>query len=380
VANGAVVLFLAGDVMTGRGVDQILPCPSEPAMRERSVTDARTYVELAERVNGPIPKPVDCAWPWGDALRLLDEMAPDIRVINLETSVTTSDDYLPGKGIHYRMHPSNLPCLTVARIDVYALANNHVLDFGLRGLLETCDTLRQAGLRPAGAGRDEQLAWSAAVVNAGPARVLIWSVAMESSGTPPSWAATADRPGVAFLADSSPACAAALAERVRQVREPGDLVVVSVHWGSNWGYDIPRADVEFAHHLIDAGVDIVYGHSSHHPRPIEVYRNRLVLYGCGDLINDYEGIGGYQEYRDDLRLLYLASLDRRTGELLTLRMVPMQARQMRLWRADAADARWLHGLLNQISGGFGTHIDYEPDGTLFLTRAFRRPGPPGRVG
>ena len=86
-------IFLCGDVMTGRGIDQILPHPGDPALQESVVTDARTYVTLAERVNGPIPRPVPYAWPWGDALSVLDELEPDVRLINLETAVTTAQRF-----------------------------------------------------------------------------------------------------------------------------------------------------------------------------------------------------------------------------------------------------------------------------------------------
>src|SRR3954468_11062187 len=147
-------LFLCGDVMLGRGVDQILPHPGDPGLREGYFRDARTYVELAEAAHGPIAQPVDFSWPWGEALQTLDHIQPEVRVINLETAVTRSDEFAPGKAVHYRMHPGNLPCLTVARPDACALANNHVLDFGHRGLEETLDALSGAGLRPVGAGHD----------------------------------------------------------------------------------------------------------------------------------------------------------------------------------------------------------------------------------
>ena len=367
VNEGATVLFLGGDVMTGRGLDQILPCPSDPELREPSVEDARTYVELAEAAGGAVPRPVDVAWPWGDALRLLDEIAPDIRLINLETSVTRSDDYEPGKPVHYRMHPANVGCLAAVRPDACALANNHVLDFGDRGLRETLDTLGGAGLRPVGAGREMAEAWRPARLDVGHRRVLVWSVAMPSSGVPPHWSATEDRAGVAFLPDASDASAAAIAERIDRVREPGDLVVVSVHWGSNWGYDVPPEQVRFAHQLLDAGVDLLHGHSSHHPRPIEVYRDRLVLYGCGDLVDDYEGIGGYERYRPDLRLLYFAALAPDTGKLLSLRMVPMRMRRMRLEHASRSDGEWLCGMLDRISREFGSSVQRARDGSLERT-------------
>ena len=147
-------MFLCGDVMTGRGVDQILPHPGDPRLREDSIGGALGYVALAEAANGPIPRPADPAWPWGDALAVLADVAPDVRLINLETSITRSGDFAPGKLVHYRMNPANVACLTVARPDVCALANNHVLDLGRSGLAETLETLAWAGLRAAGACRD----------------------------------------------------------------------------------------------------------------------------------------------------------------------------------------------------------------------------------
>src|SRR6266566_4292363 len=133
MAAGLVTLFLCGDVMLGRGVDQILPHPGDPQLRETCARDARAYVRLAERANCPVPRPASFTWPWGDALPVLDEMAPDARVINLETAVTRSAEFAPGKAIHYRMSPGNLPAVTAARPDACALANNHVLDFGPTG-------------------------------------------------------------------------------------------------------------------------------------------------------------------------------------------------------------------------------------------------------
>lgn len=362
----ALRLLLCGDMMTGRGVDQILPHPGDPTLYEYSVRDARRYVELAEALNGPIPRPVDFSWPWGDAVQAIDDEAPDLRLVNLETSITRSDNYDPGKGVHYRMNPDNVPCLTVARVDVCTLANNHVLDFGIRGLEETLDVLAAAAVQTTGAGRDAGAARRPVTVDATAGKITVFSVGMPSSGVPARWAATDERPGVNFVGKASAAAVSDLLERVRQAKHRGDVVVVSMHWGSNWGYHVPTADVRLAHLLIDGGVDVLYGHSSHHPRPIEVYRGKLVLYGCGDLVDDYEGIAGYEKYRDDLRLLYLATIHVDTGRLSALRMTPFQARQMRLHRASAQDSTLLANVLDRISRTFGSGVVAEPDGTLVL--------------
>jgi poly-gamma-glutamate synthesis protein (capsule biosynthesis protein) len=142
--------------------------------------------------------------------------------------------------------------------------------------------------------------------------------------------------------------------------------VASLHWGSNWGYAVPRAHVRFAHRLIQGGVDIVHGHSSHHPRPIEVYRGKLVLYGSGDLIDDYEGIQGYEDFRDDLVLMYFPTVDAHTGHLIGLRMAPMRIRKMQLTRASPAEADWLGTRLGSISEAFGSRTGAAPDGSLLL--------------
>ncbi|GHJ35687.1 CapA family protein [Streptomyces sp. TS71-3] len=369
---GTVTLFLCGDVMLGRGVDQILPHPSDPELREGYVRDARDYVALAESENGPVPRPAGYSWPWGEALAVLDEAAPAARVVNLETSVTGSRDFAPDKGVHYRMSPANLPCLAAVRPDVTVLANNHVLDFGRRGLAETLDTLDAAGLRTAGAGRDAAGSRDPAVVplpaDGAGGRLLVFSFGLPSSGIPYGWAAGERRSGV-DLAVAPAAFGASLAERVRAARRPGDIVVASVHWGGNWGYDVAPAEARLAHALVDAGVDIVHGHSSHHPRPLEVYHGRLVLYGCGDLVDDYEGIAGHEEYRDDLRLLYLATVERNTGRLADVRMVPLQAHRMRLRHPSPEDTAWLRDALDDASRPYGTRIDPAPGGALALRRA-----------
>jgi poly-gamma-glutamate capsule biosynthesis protein CapA/YwtB (metallophosphatase superfamily) len=359
------VIFLTGDVMTGRAIDQLLPHPGDPTLREAVVSDARTYIRLAEQTNGPIPAPIDYAWPWGELLAIMDEFAPDIRLINLETSITAGGEFAPGKAVHYRMHPDNVGCLTAIRPDVCALANNHVLDFGHEGLADTLRTLEGAGIRGVGAGLDGKRAERPAVIELPDGtRVVIASCGMGSSGIPHGWAATGSRPGVAYVPDMSDRSAATISERVLALKRPGDIAVVSAHWGSNWGYDVDSAQIRFAHRLIDEGVDVVHGHSSHHPRPIEVYRGKLIMYGCGDTIDDYEGISTYEAFRHELRLLYFASVDGESGSLTVLRMVPMRMRRMRLERAPIEDAEWLRASVMEMSRRFATRIDISTDGVL----------------
>jgi poly-gamma-glutamate synthesis protein (capsule biosynthesis protein) len=350
-----VTLFLCGDLMTGRGVDQVLPHPSDPTLHEPLMRSALGYVELAERANGPIPRPVDFSYVWGDALQELERAAPDVRIINLETSVTRSGTWLD-KGINYRMHPENLPCLEAARIDCCALANNHVLDWGDAGLAETLEALRKAGLRPIGAGGNLPEAEAPAIIEVpGRGRVVAFSLGSVTSGIPREWAASEEKAGVNLLEKTT---IARIAEDVRRVRQPGDIVVASIHWGENWGYEIPGEQRSLAHRLLDeADVDVIHGHSSHHPRGIEVHRGKPILYGCGDFLNDYEGIGGYERFRSDLVLMYFVGMDLTTRELARLEMTPLRIRRFRLNRVSREDARWLREVLGREGAKLGTKVE-----------------------
>ena len=365
-----VRLFLCGDVMTGRGVDQVLPHPGDPRIHESYLRSAREYVRLAEQANGPFPHPVDFSYVWGDALDALAGAAPDARIINLETSVTRSDDYWLDKDINYRMHPSNIRCITAAGIDCCVLANNHVLDYGRAGLLETLETLEKAGVRTAGAGLNLAGARAPAVIDiASKGRVLVFGFGAGSSGIPRSWAATADRSGVNLLADLSDQTVELIQVMVGGVKRAGDIVIASIHWGSNWGFSVPKEHVRFAHGLIRAGVDLVHGHSSHHIRPIEVFEGKLILYGCGDFLNDYEGISGYEEFRDELALMYLPAVDRFTGRLIDLRLAPMRLRHFRLNRASREEAEWLRDTINRESGAFDFRVELRENAHLELRPA-----------
>ncbi len=364
----AITIFLCGDVMTGRGIDQVLPHPSDPTIYESYMKSARGYVKIAEEVNGPIDYPVSFSYIWGDALKELDRVVPDVRIINLETSVTKSNDYWKGKGINYRMHPENISILTAAKIDVCSLANNHVLDWGYSGLLETLKTLKNVNIKIAGVGRNLIEAQVPAVKKVpGKGRVIVFAFGLGTSGIPSGWGAEDQKPGVNLLKGLSDKSLLNIQQKVVEVKRKGDIVVASIHWGSNWGYGIPREQTVFAHRLIDeTGVDIIHGHSSHHVRAIEVYKDKLILYGCGDFLNDYEGISGYEEFRADLSLMYFATVDPPTGKLLGLQLTPTQIRRFKVIRASNVDTLWLTDTLNREGAAFGTNVKMSEDNRLTL--------------
>lgn len=365
-ADSSLSLFLLGDVMPARGIDQILPYPGDPRLYEDYMHDARDYVALAEQRCGPIERPVDFAYPWGDALSELQRRRAQVRLVNLETAVTRHGRPEP-KGINYRMTPENFLLLRAAGINCCTLANNHVLDWGETGLRETLDTLVAHDMPWAGAGLDRASAEAPAVLALpGGRRLLVFAFGLPDSGIPAWWAAGPHQAGVARLDDLSPRSLARMVGLIRAARRSGDRVLVSLHWGDNWGYAVPHEQRAFAHGLIEkAGVDLVHGHSSHHIKGIEVHRQRLILYGCGDRLNDYEGIEGHAVFRGDLGLLYFVHLHD-DGRLQTLDMVPTRLEHLRINRAEGVDRRWLFDTLSRECAVFGSSIHPQADGSFAL--------------
>lgn len=197
--------------------------------------------------------------------------------------------------------------------------------------------------------------------------MIVFSFGSETSGIPLNWAASRDKPGVNLLRDLSDKRVRYIKKRVQDIKKQGDIVIASIHWGGNWGYGIPREQTEFAHKLIDhAGIDVIHGHSSHHVKGIEVYKERPIMYGSGDLLNDYEGIAGGEEFRSDLGLMYFVSMDPETGKLARFQMAATQIKRFKTNRASRSDALWLTDTLNREGKKLGTRVEWKRDNALTL--------------
>lgn len=347
--TGVLRLFLGGDVMTGRAIDQLFPTHNPDDFGKPDHVPATQYQQWSAALHGAEMLPQRHDYPWGAALGILEAAQPDFRLVNLETAITTADQWAR-KQFNFRMHPANIACLTAAGIDCVSLANNHVLDFGAEGLRETLATLDAAGIQRCGAGDNLNEASRPAVhVLPTGQRILVFAWGFKSSHIVfPDWAAGSDTPGIQYVEHINEATAKAMRESIAQYRQPGDVVIASLHWGANWVKAITPEYRKLARYLIDAaGVDLIHGHSSHHVLPAETYQGKLILYGCGDLINDSEGRPEYRARRGYLGALYFVDLDPDTHRLRGLRVQPVQRRRFRLEMPAREDASWV---LSQIRG------------------------------
>ncbi len=224
------------------------------------------------------------AYPWGDTLPVFQ--GADLRICNLECTLSERGEpwVATPKVFHFRSDAKNSAVLGAAHIDAVSLANNHAMDYGEEALVDTLTLLDEAAIQHAGAGRmfDEAAQAATMVTSAGRIGLLAFT------DNEPAWEAASSQPGVYYVpVNLRDTRAIHLLERVRQTRAAVDFLIVSAHWGPNWGYVPPSEHVAFGHALIDAGADVVFGHSCHVCRGIEVYQRRPILHSTGNFIDDY---------------------------------------------------------------------------------------------
>ena len=268
-----LTLALAGDVMLGRLMNDVLAA------------------------EGP-------AYPWGDTLPLL--RTADLTIVNLECVI--SDRGTPWqrtpKVFHFRAAPIALDAIDLAGVDAVSLANNHVLDYEEDALLDMLRRLRERGIAYAGAGRDLVEATRPALVARDGLRLALVSF----TDNEPDWAAGPSHPGTHYLPiTTSEPVRQHVAACIAEARSFADFVVISVHWGPNMVLRPPPHHRAFAHMTIDAGADLVFGHSAHLFQGIEWYRGRPILYDAGDFVDDY-AVDPIR--RNDWALLFLVTLGR----------------------------------------------------------------------
>jgi poly-gamma-glutamate synthesis protein (capsule biosynthesis protein) len=319
----AITLALAGDVMLGRGVDR----------------------SLAAR--GP-------AYPWGDLRPVL--AATDAVAINLECALTSRrepwTDHGARKAFSFRTEPDQgIACLAAGRVACASLANNHAGDFGDAGLLETVAALDHAGIAHAGAGGDLAAAMRPALLEVAGVRLAVVAFADH----PAAWAAAPANPGINYLPAARAETSLATVERaIAAACAVADVVVCSLHWGPNMRPRPPREFRAFAHHVIEAGADVLFGHSAHVVQGVEIYRGRPILYDTGDFIDDYVVD---PDLRNDLSALFLLRIAPPVIERLAL--LPVHIDHCQVNRAHGRERAWFARRITALCAELGTAVDDE---------------------
>ncbi|ANE48314.1 hypothetical protein SY83_20770 [Paenibacillus swuensis] len=200
----------------------------------------------------------------------------DITVGNLETPVTKHNE--PQKKSYvFKSSPDALPALKDAGFDVLSLANNHILDQGRQGLLDTMEAADEAGFERIGAGKNVDEAYKPVMMTKQGVKVAF--VGLSRVVPEGSWKAGPSTPGVAETYDTTRPL-----KEIRKADQTADLVVVVVHWGKERQEQPADHQQELAHAYIDAGADLVIGAHPHVLQGFEQYKGKWIAYSLGNFI------------------------------------------------------------------------------------------------
>jgi poly-gamma-glutamate synthesis protein (capsule biosynthesis protein) len=291
-------------------------------------------------------------YPWGDMLP--DLMCADALLINLECALTDhreewTDRFGRRKMFYFRADPTlGRGCLDAADVTFGSFANNHAGDYGTHGLLDTVTALDEAGILHAGAGASIHEA-------ATPARFEVkdFSVAVVAfSDHPADWAAGEHNAGIHVLPEIGTWESIEMMGTVIGDARPGaDVLICSLHWGPNMRAAPTKTFRAFAHAAIDAGADVLFGHSAHVVQGVEIYRGKVILYDTGDFVDDY---AVDDRLRNDLSALFLLKFV--DGWIDSVELVPVEIDRCQVNHASGPARDWFADRFASLCELFGTRV------------------------
>jgi len=318
--NDLATIGFTGDVMLGRTLDKVI--------------DQRGY-----------------DYPWGNVLPIM--RVADVNIVNLETALTSSN-IKADKTFNFKAARDKIKSLERAHISIANLANNHILDFSRKGLLDTIETLDSAGIKHVGAGKNPEEA------NASVTQTIhgITIGVLGLTDNEPAWKAN-DGPGTNYIDIDDESQYQGVISSVRELRKKTDILIVSIHWGPNMREEPTQRFINFAHLLCDHGTNIIHGHSAHIIQGIEFYNGSLILYDTGDFVDDYAVDSGL---RNDLSAYFIVQV-KKSG-LVSLQIVPTCIHAYQVNEAVRYDREWVIARMQHLSSKFNTRIDEEGNAIL----------------
>lgn len=319
--EGTLVLGLTGDVMVGRNVND--------AMNNQGTR----YI-------------------WGDLLPIL--RATDLNIINLEAALTRHNQTVP-KTFHFKADPQNVSALKDANIHLVNLANNHVLDYGEEGLLETLEILRSAGILFVGAGKNSREAARPVILTAKGLSIGV----LGFTDNEPRWKAGTSKPGVNYIDIAQKNDREFALSCIREAKKEADFIVVSIHWGPNLKATPGQLYTTFAQAMIDCGASLVHGHSAHNFQGIERRGPKLIFYDTGDFVDDYMV---HPELKNDHSFFFRVTVDK--GGIKSAKLLPVLISHCQVNLAKGKQASWSLQRMQTLSSAFATTIS--DDGEIDL--------------
>jgi len=300
-------------------------------------------IMLASRV-GEVIREKGVDYPWAQVQDTL--ASADITVGNLECAVGGGNyTPVPDKKFTFLAVPESIAGARRAGIDVLTLANNHVLDFGPEALLETILVLKNNDILYTGAGGNAQEALEPVILERNGLKVGIVAFSLVVPWL--QWVAGPNTPGI-----NSGYHYEQVYNSVRELDKETDLVIVSLHWGTELADKPTLQQQELARKLIDLGADVVVGHHPHVLQGLEIYKQGLIAYSLGNFIFTLSG-----DYRG--RQSMILQVDAGDRGIYGARVYPAQIEYGRTVPAGEKDRLAIIKRLQNLSLEFNTNINDE---------------------
>lgn len=267
---------------------------------------------------------------------------PDWTIANLETPITTRGEEQK-KEYTYRSRPEALKPFKEAGFDLVNLANNHIMDYGPDGLMDTLTYLDREGIRRAGAGANAEEAYKAVILEKNGIKTAFLGLSHKVPDN--SWKATASKPGTTQLYDTRAAL-----EAITRANLEADLVVVMAHWGEERKDRPLETHRTMARKFIDAGADLIIGTHPHVLQGFEQYQGRWIAYSLGNFLFTTNSVPATWE------TVILNADCSKSGDC-KLSAVPVSNKFAHPVRMEQAEGQKLFNRLSSIS--FGAKVDGE---------------------
>lgn len=263
--------FHRKEAVLGGDGQEVLPTNSKKELKLIFGGD----VMLSRTVNAKMVNYQDYSWPF--RLIASTTAAADITIFNLESPFLKNANYqVPSGSFSFRTNPLAIEGLLLSGVDVLSLANNHMLNAGQQGLIDTLDILEENNILAVGAGLDEKSAYDGKLISVDDWRVVFLAFAYPEDSS----VALGSRPGIATLDNEK------LEEKIDFWRPQADLIIVLMHAGQEYVSAPNQTQKSFAHRAIELGADAVIGHHPHWPQSWEIYNDRPIFYSLGNLVFD----------------------------------------------------------------------------------------------
>lgn len=279
-------------------------------------------------------------YPYRDIAELLQK--PDFTIANLETPITARGEQQQ-KQYTYRSSPDALPAFKAAGFDVVNLANNHILDYGQDGLLDTLRALDGAKILHTGAGKNLEDAYRPVIVEKDGIKIAFLGFSHKVPDN--SWKAGVNHPGTTQLYDPKQAI-----KTIQETNEQADLVVVMAHWGEERAEKPLEEHRKMARSFIDAGADLIIGTHPHVLQGLETYQGKWIAYSLGNFLfttNDHAPSWETAVLQADCSKEGACSIT----------LTPLWNQYAHLKKMEDADAQTLFRRLEKASYGVGIGAD-----------------------